>query len=98
MTYGTRSRAACGPPAFPPKIVKPYLATPIIRWRAITPAPTWAACCNRRTSCSIEAARRPYCAWLMVTRDRLWESNSDEEDLVLRAKCMNRDASAGTGG
>ena len=27
-----------------------------------------------------------------------WKSHADEENLVLRAKCMNRDALAGTGG
>ena len=33
-----------------------------------------------------------------VTAARSWKSNSAEEDLVLRAKSMNRDASMGTGG
>jgi hypothetical protein len=61
-----------------------------------TPAPTWDVCCNRRTSSSIEAAHRPY--YVSLTAAGSWESNSEEENLVLRAKCMNRDASVGTGG
>lgn len=40
----------------------------------------------------------PCYASLTVTAARSQESNSKEEYLVLRAKCMNGDASAGTGG
>jgi len=35
---------------------------------------------------------------VLVTAARSWKSNSAEEDLVLRAKSMNRDASMGTSG
>ena len=47
---------------------------------------------------SIGPERRPCYAWPTVTRARLRESNSNEEDLVLRTKCMNLDALMGSGG
>jgi integrase len=93
-SFACRLRAA----GYPPKIARPSLATPIIRWPVITPVPTWATCSSRPTSSSIEGKRRRCYASPMFTRDRLWESNRDEEDLVLRAKSLNRDAARGTGG
>jgi integrase len=48
--------------------------------------------------CSTAAARRVCRGWQTVTAARSWKSNSAEEDLVLRAKSMNRDVSMGTGG
>ena len=98
MTFDIRSPAVYAPPAYPPKIGKPCSATPTIRWRVITRVPTSVACSNRRISYSIGAERRPCYAWPTVTLDGLRESNSNEEDLVLRAKCMNLDAVRGTGG
>ena len=81
-----------------PKIGKHCSAMPIIPWLVITRVPTSATCSSRRISYSIGAERRPCYAWAKVTRDRLRESNSNEEDLVLRAKCMNLDAARGTSG
>ena len=98
MTFDIRSPAVYAPPAYPPKIGKPCSATPTIRWRVITRVPTSVACSSRRISYSIGAERRPCYAWPTVTLDGLRESNSNEEDLVLRAKCMNLDAARGTGG
>jgi len=40
----TRSRVACEPPAFRPKIAKHSLAMPIIQWPVIMRVPTLAAC------------------------------------------------------
>jgi hypothetical protein len=96
--FDIRSRAVCALRAFPPRIAKHCSATPITRWPVITRVPTSAICSNRRISYSREAAHRPCYACRTVTRDRSRESNSKEEDLVLRAKCMNRDASMGTSG
>jgi len=98
MIFVIRSVAVCARPAFPPRIVKRFLAMRIIRWRVITRVPTSVACSSRRISYSIGAERRPCYASPTVTRDRLRESNSSEEDLVLRAKRMNLDAVRGTGG
>jgi hypothetical protein len=59
MTYGTRSRAACAPPACPPKIAKRYSAMPIIRWPALTRVPMSAICSSRPISFLIEVKPRP---------------------------------------
>jgi integrase len=45
----TRSDVDCAPPAYPPKIGKLYLATPIIPWPATTRVRMSVACSSRRT-------------------------------------------------
>jgi integrase len=94
----SHSGAVCARQAFPRKIVKCFLGMRIIRWRVITQVPTSVACSSRRISSSIGVERRPCYAWPTVTQDRLQESNGNEEYLVLRAKCMNRNMALGTRG
>jgi len=76
-TFTIRSPAVYAPLAYPPKIGKRCSATPTIRWRVITRVPTSAACSSRPTSYSIGAERRACYAWRTLTRDRLWDSNSN---------------------
>ena len=51
-------------------------------------------CSSRPTFCSIEAERRPCCAWVTVAGQALWEFNNHEMHLVLR---INQGASNGNG-
>src|SRR6516164_10378325 len=102
MTFVIRSPAVCARPAFPQKIVKLCLVTPIIRWPVITRALTSDASSNRRIFFSAAAVRRPCYAWATVAGNSVTRSHAlhsrKQEDLVLRAKCMNLDAVRGTGG